>query len=495
MSTTESSKKRVRVPRKLGPDGQPLPHRHEHKSRVMKHSNGRIAPTTEYSETSNASEVFPATTYDVNSTISSVSITKTNDKQAKRDKKEHSRVKKWRRAHVDPLSVLPNNKPLHIFENLKDLETIDSSRGDPFRDLEKDKKFDPTMRKSKFMGHGIADTTTYSGSELESVDPDITTITYSDVEGGPRTSQSFTSFMGPSTTATTIPTTTTEPSVIPIEKGEMTLKKKMKLDPFNPPKNGIDCSQLYPPREENDLYSQFLAGKAVTLISDIVWDEPQEPEPDLKPEPEPEPQIEADTEFTSTYIEVSDTSADFARVPINGSDEAPPSGAFKVEPAPGSYYAEFVKAGGASYTAVANNQNDNSVNLTNNDLTTVEEFVSATIGSAQFVEAGSETGAMTFVEVTATETDDDRAPTIHLVGKEEFDQQSVRRFAEDGNSGSSREMPQSPIGNQSQFNIEAGDSLASVSSAFRGNNDNDSQMMSEYEEEEEEEEEDSSDQL
>lgn len=209
---------KVRVARpKFDEFGNEIPHVHRHSSstKVYKHKNGRIRREESQEPSTDAQTLHPATTNDV------TSLTVTEDRKDRyiRYKKDHSRQNKIHYA-VKPES---------------------SSSDDEIDDLKPEK----ISRYSRFLAKQPWDTltssNTYEHVGRSTIESHTTTIETSDddVEGPPRTSQSFTSFMGSTAARTHTNTIDTDPSVIPVHKGSIL------EDPFNIV-NQEDSQPLYP---------------------------------------------------------------------------------------------------------------------------------------------------------------------------------------------------------------------------------------------------------
>ena len=339
-TSTERRKHKVRVPRKLDENGNPVPHRHFHANKLHKHQNGDYTTNTNPNSTE-AISLYPNTTKDVTS-FSNTTIMENekgkgrhrkHDRHGKGNEKKYVyRAKNGKRLHIDKMAGDFRGRPLHIFENL-DVVNYDSAAGDDFALLERERDFDPKRilkENPKFRGRHFVDTTTYSAS---TIDTGMTVpSTVEDTEGPPRTKQTFTSFMGStreqdSTYNTDEIKLTTESSrSVQTYHPDAEQRKRELKDPFHQPKLPYSLEDLVPQQIQYSLFDQYEAGNAITKLEDIVIDD-----------------------GVSTTVD---------------SFYAPP------EPS--------------------------------NEYTTIEEFISASPGSAGYIQDDTNTEAETLVEVTRT---------------------------------------------------------------------------------------------
>lgn len=270
MSAKSSKKKRIKVPRKFGPDGKPLPHKYEHKSRKSKHENfnfDSIGPNNAQStctETNNYTDTF------------------SRSLQSKYAIRKKGR-RKHRPFHIDPYSVLPNGQPLHIFECLEDLKRRrELNKPDKYTKLEYN--FVPRIRTSFKYVRMHGQSSSESGSDIDSTDCSESSVdTVSQSEGFSRPIQSSSSKTRCSThgTASTIAATSEKPSVCPVTYS----KQKEAGEPSVKNISVIDRTLIYPKSIDIDYYGLVREGKAITSINDIILkDSDDEPEPNINPD-------------------------------------------------------------------------------------------------------------------------------------------------------------------------------------------------------------------
>lgn len=410
MESKDRTKKRIRVTRQLDENGNPIPHRHQHSSKLYKHADGELAYASEVPESTNAISYYPNTTGDV----TSISLTtQTSTKESKHSKSTRRLVKsknnasstksKRRKLHYDPESPEFRGKPIHVLDNLSDLY-YDSADGDDFAQLERDQKFNPQRSLKpdpRYRGKHYMDTTTMSESTIDTVPSTAPpTATERDLK-----SNGFDTYA-----STTTEQNTTESFETASDDGEN--KSRRQRDPsrssrsdrsyksyskksFNP----SDYGQLRPSGMEYSLFDEYAAGKAITKLEDIILTQDAESTVDseyipARPEVPREIELDPAREASGVYIEASDPSYDYIGVEEG---EEIPENAVEVAPAEKSYYGANIETDG---------------------LVTVEEFVSATSGSAEFVEDPNNPNGQVLIEVTQTSSVDDS--TIDVIAKPEF---------------------------------------------------------------------------
>ena len=181
---------------------------------------------------------------------------------------------------------------------------------------------------------------------------------YSDEENqnyNPRSTQSFTSF--------------NKDDIISSNSSVIPYKNKHKIDPFKIIKNEKQ-NNFYPKKSSSTLIKQFLSKKPITKIKDNESINETIPT----------------TESTGIYIKVTDTDADFIEISSENS-EINDKNIIKIE---------------------QTNQKFIGQNISTNNCTLVEELVTATEGSAEFIEASNdETGVLEFIEITDTNSTDE----------------------------------------------------------------------------------------
>ena len=342
-TSTERRKHKVRVPRKLDENGNPVPHRHFHANKLHKHPNGNYTTNTNPNSTE-AISLYPNTTKDVTSFSNTSILEKEKEKEKRRHRKRDKngkgkekryvyRAKNGKRLHIDKMAGDFRGRPLHIFESL-DFVNYDSAAGDDFAQLERERDFDPKRilkENPKFRGKHFVDTTTYSAS---TIDTGLTVpSTVEDTEGPPRTKQTFTSFMGSTReldystyNSDEIKLTTESSKSVQTYHPDAEQRKRELKDPFNKPKLPYSLEDLVPQQIQYSLFDQYEQGNAITKLEDIVIDD-----------------------GVSTTVD-----------------------SFYVPPEP------------------------------SNEYTTMEEFISASTGSAEYVQDDTNTEAETLVSVTRT---------------------------------------------------------------------------------------------
>ena len=275
MSEIGRKRIKVRVHRtKTDDDGSKIEHQHrhhDHSSKIYLHKNGIVAPES----------IAPLSTGDKTlEELNSSDLETINflEKSSKTYKKSHQR-------YEHPRTKVNRATAKNAFEDSDDDKT--------FTVLEEDFKPKFVGYSSKFAGKGVYDTTTIASSTT--IDTRSTTSSYSnvvtrdlnaptttqtthdDVTGAPRTSQSFTSFVGESLAEDT--TKITDTSVTP--DSEMYIAKEIKKvapDPFGIVDEEFDYQKLYPSNRRQPTHSfdsselkdpfDFVYNREITSIND-----------------------------------------------------------------------------------------------------------------------------------------------------------------------------------------------------------------------------------
>ena len=237
--SSQHSRVRIRVQRKkVDENGRKIPHHHRggnKRSKVLLHKDGFVAPESIVSDSSEAQTVDPLTTNDIDTQDY---LMKNNAEIQKRFKQNHYR---FTRARTKVNRIHEKN----AFKEEDDRE---------FTCLEDDFQSPKIRYDNKFAGRGVYDTTTtQSGTTLDTVSstnelfnlPTSSTETPIDPTGAPRSTQTFTSFVG-TTLANdhTIITRTDDGEGDSLSELERKLKNK---DPFQTyPELEAEMQLLYP---------------------------------------------------------------------------------------------------------------------------------------------------------------------------------------------------------------------------------------------------------
>ncbi|EAY20677.1 hypothetical protein TVAG_163730 [Trichomonas vaginalis G3] len=412
MESGERQKKRIRVPRQKDSNGNPIPHKHVHKSKLYKHKNGDLAYGSEIPESTNAVSYYPNTTGDVTS-ISLTTHNSTNDsksskhshksKQSSSSKNSSYTVKSGKRViHYDPESPEFNGKPLHILDNLSDLY-YDSADGDDFAQLEKDKKFSPQKSLKpdmRFRGRHYMDTTTMSESTIDTVPSTAPTTSENEIK-----SRSISSFSTSDSNNFMNSSHSTQTSEGGESKGKSRSSKhrdsaNSSMSSNSKSLNQYQLGQMKPTEVQYSLFDEYASGKAITRIDDIILTQEGDSTIDsdyIPARPHEDNQLDDAEEASGVYIEASDTGYDY--IGVDPDTETIPTNAIPVEPTDKVYYG---------------------TNMETDGLVTVEEFVSATSGSAEFVEDMTASDGQVLVEVTDT-SNLNNDNTIDVLNKKDFD--------------------------------------------------------------------------
>lgn len=396
-SGSERSRVRVKVHRnKYDENGQRIPHVHKHHTenqKFVQHSDGKISKKTDTSTYDTGVTVDPITTSDL--TFEMFENPNFSTKKQKPTKASYQRYTR-RRTKVNTVGKIKH------FDDSSDEGTI-------FTELEP--KFEAPVIKygHKFSGKGMFDTTTASSaSTIESlptttdvVSRDINTPT-PDQTNVPRTSQSFTSFMG------TDLAKITQFTQLPEDPENPRKREFDKSDPFKVAPPNYNSKDLYPegrgiPTHSDEIIDpeqayRWIYRKQVTSLNDIGDDNLEVIENDNNSN------TNSGSFFGDSYIKsnaFSPRNSVSSRSPKKIEDEST-----KTETQTATYSSAYLQYN-EQYTSnkeQPESQVITEVKETNDPLTTVSELISATAGSAEYVEARTgEQNAENYVEQTKSD--------------------------------------------------------------------------------------------